>query len=100
MSGEGHALILFVRDMERLNVPPFRYEDSRLWPLACRMREAAIADNVHVVAHLIRSTRLERLWRIENWLTFPKRRRRHPRITKWLHAQLHQPDRVTVRRSG
>lgn len=99
MTGEGHPLIIFVRDMERLNVAPFRYEDGRLWPLACRLRDAAIADDAQTVAHLIRSTRLERLWRIEKWLTNPKRLRRHLRIAKWLRAQLHQPDRVTKRRS-
>ena len=91
MSASPTPLLDFVRDMERHRIPPFRlYDDTRLWAVGCDMRQAAIAEDAEAVAYCARRTRLERLWRIENWLTSPKRRRRHRRITKWLHAQLYQ----------
>ena len=70
--------------MERLNVPPFRHTDnSRIRELAKDIRQAALADDTCAVALHIRTTRLERLWRIEDWLMF--RKQCHPRIAKWLH---------------
>ena len=42
-----------------------------------------IAD---AIALQIRTTRLKRLWRIEDWLML--RRQQHPRIKRWLHAKL------------
>ena len=42
-----------------------------------------IAD---AIALQIRTTRLKRLWRVEDWLML--RRQRHPRIRRWLHAEL------------
>ena len=42
-----------------------------------------IAD---AIALQIRTTRLKRLWRIEDWLML--RRQQHPRIRRWLHAEL------------
>ena len=78
----------FVRDLERYNLPPFRYEDTelRFKILACEMRRAALANDARLVAAKISKTRLERLWRIECWLTH--RHRRHPRIAAWLDWQL------------
>jgi hypothetical protein len=69
-----------------LGVPPFRHkiENGFLWPLACDLRQAAVADNASALA--IRTTRLQRLWKIEDWLLF--HRRQHPRIARWLHQQL------------
>lgn len=87
MSASATLLVDFVRDMDRLGVPPFRHDnDSRIWPLACDMRQAALADDARSVADHIRTTRLNRLWRIEDWLMLHKRQ--HPRIAAWLHAQL------------
>jgi hypothetical protein len=86
MSATATDLLTFVRDMERQQVSPFKYEDKRLWALGCSMREAALADDVVSVAEHIRVTRLERLWRIENWLMF--REQRHPKIEAWLHTLL------------
>jgi hypothetical protein len=87
MSAAATPLLDFVRDMDRLGVPPFRHDDdSRIWPLACDMRQAALADDVRSVANHIRTVRLERLWRIEDWLMF--RREQHPRIAAWLRKEL------------
>ena len=87
MTATTTPLIEFVRDMDRLGVPPFRHDnDSRIWPLACDMREAALADDARSLANHIRTVRLERLWRIEGWLTFNTER--HPKIAAWLHREL------------
>jgi hypothetical protein len=85
MSATTTSLLHFVRDMERLNVVPFRY-DSRHWPIACNMRQAALAEDAIAVAKLIKATRLERLWQIEERLAASPYR--HPKITSWLHQQL------------
>jgi hypothetical protein len=64
------ALLDFVRDMDRLGVPPFTYGGgARLSDLAIDMRQAALADDAQAVANIIRTTRLERLWRVASWLT-------------------------------
>ena len=47
------------------------------------MEPGSIAD---AIAIQIRTARLKRLWRIEDWLML--RRQRHPRIRRWLHAEL------------
>jgi hypothetical protein len=87
MSASTTSLLDYVRDMDRLSVPPFREpRDSRLWPLACDLCQAAVADDARSVARHIRTARLERLWRVESWLTF--REQRHPRIARWLHDEL------------
>ena len=69
MSAIETTLLDFVRDMDRLDVPPFRYHSSTissaLATFACDMREAACADDAKAIAWYIRQTRLERLWRIE-----------------------------------
>ena len=81
------TLFDFVRDMDRLGVPPFRpTHNSRILGLARDLRQAAIANDARSVAYHIRTTRLERLWRIEDWLMF--RKQRHPRISRWLHKEL------------
>lgn len=79
--------IAYVHDMHRLSIPPFgRHPCARLSSLDCDIRHAALVEDAQALAAHIRTTRLERLWRIENWLTF--RKQHHPRITEWLHAQL------------
>ena len=79
-------LLDFVRDMERNNLPPFRPSScARLLGLACDLRQAALAEDAKAVALHLRTTRLERLWRVEDWLTVRTNRARHPRIAKWLH---------------
>ena len=87
MSGTHTPLLDFVRDLERHRIPPFRrYDDMRLWAVGCDMRQAAIAEDAEAVAHYIWKARLERLWRIEAWLTC--RHDRHSRIAEWLRRQL------------
>jgi hypothetical protein len=87
MSASSTPLLDYVRDMDRLGIPPFRHDnDSRIWPLACDLKEAALAADARAVAGLIRTTRLNRLWRIESWLTFHEQQ--HPRIARWLHDEL------------
>jgi hypothetical protein len=82
MTAFSTPLLDFVRDMERQGVPPFRHDSH----LADDMRQSALADDARSVADHIRTTRLNRLWRIEDWLMF--RKRQHPRIAAWLHQQL------------
>ena len=77
----------FARDMERHGVPPFRdADDSRLSALAIDLRQAAIDDDPRSFANHIRTVRLERLWKIEDWLML--RKQQHPRIARWLSSQL------------
>ena len=77
-------LLGFIRDMERLGVPPFRHDDCA--GLARDMRQVALVNDAKGVADHIRTTRLERLWRIEDWLML--RKQQHPRIARWLSSQL------------
>ena len=87
MNATATPLLDFVRDMDRRGIPPFNDRGCiRLSDLACDLRQAACDDDAEAVAHYIRQTRLERLWRIESWLDSPQRR--HPRIAKWLHQEL------------
>ena len=92
MSAIETTLLDFVRDMERLDAPPFRpalFDDSvRFRTYASELRDAACDGDAKGVAWYIRQTRLERLWRIETWLTATAYRHPHPRIEKWLHEQL------------
>jgi hypothetical protein len=89
MSAAAAPLIDFVRDRDRLDVPPFRHtHNGHVADLACDMRQAAVADDARAVARHIRSTRRERLWRIESWLTATAYRHPHPRIEQWLNKQL------------
>ena len=70
MTATTTPLLDFVHDMDRLGVPPFRHDDCA--GLARDMRQAAIDDDPRSFALHIRTTRLERLWKIEDWLMLRK----------------------------
>ena len=85
MSASVTPLLDFVRDMERHGVPPFRH-DSHTGNLAADLRQAALDENAQAVVAVIHTTRLERLWRIEDWLMF--RKQQHPKLVRWHNTQL------------
>lgn len=89
MSAVGDKLTAYVHDMDRLGVPPFRsHPCPGLTALASDIRQAALAEDATAIAAHIKTTRLVRLWRVEDWLIL--RKQRHPRRAKWLHIQLVQ----------
>jgi hypothetical protein len=92
MSPLAIQLVDFVAEMERRDIPPFRpvhFDNSiRIRSCAHELKGAAYDGDAKRVAWYIRQTRLERLWRIESWLTSPFTQQRHPKLTMWLHQQL------------
>ena len=89
MSATSTPLLEYVKDLERRGIPPFRHgRGFRIDCLATDLRQAALADDAKAVALHLRTTRLQRLWKVEDWLTCPARKLQHPRVTKWLDQEL------------
>jgi hypothetical protein len=92
MSDHGLALVDFASalraDVERHHIHPVGA--SRCHELLTEMFEAAAGGDSHEVKRLARlvqrRVKLERLWRIESWLT--AYHDRHPRLRRWVHAEL------------